>query len=253
MNPSEQRAEAVRSNPRQVPNGAGRLQPFKAELRSETVIWNEQERMKVEGYASIVGKRYQMWDMFGPYDEVVDPGAFDETLSKNPDVAFLVNHKGVSMARSTNGSLELSVDGKGLKSVAYLNPKRQDVQDLVVAIEDRDVTEMSFAFRIFEGGGEWNDEFTEFRILKADLDRGDVSAVNYGANPYTSIAARSTEILEELDKLPEGARRAALERLTRTSETVKEERDETPAEKQAPKPGEKLGRSVRLVELMLDT
>lgn len=191
-----------------APNGTARSQPFAAELRAETMIWQESERNKVEGYASVVGKKYDMWDMFGEYTEQVSPGAFDKTLSKNPDVAFLVNHRGVTMARTTNGSLELAADQKGLKSVAYLNPKRNDVRDLVLAIEDKDVTEMSFAFLIDDG--EWNEDYTEYTINQVDLDRGDVSAVNYGANPYTSVSARQLEVIRDFQRLPAGAQRAAV-------------------------------------------
>lgn len=210
----ELRAEAIRTaqlDARRVPNGSARSQPFAAELRAETMIWQDSERNKVEGYASVVGKQYDMWDMFGEYKESVSPGAFDATLGKSPDVAFLVNHRGVTMARTTNGSLELSSDQKGLKSVAYLNPKRSDVKDLVLAIEDKDVTEMSFAFLINDG--EWNEEYTEYIINEVDLNRGDVSAVNYGANPYTSVTARQAEIMRDFSRLPAGAQRHALQGL----------------------------------------
>ena len=46
---------------------------------------------------------------------------------------------------------------------------------------------MSFAFMI--DGGEWSRDMDVFRLTGVNLHRGDVSAVNYGANPYTSIAA----------------------------------------------------------------
>lgn len=207
----QRRAAAAQANPGEVPNGIGRSHAFGVEMRATTVIWKEQERIKLEGYASVVEKKYRMWDIFGEYDEVVSQGAFDETLSKNPDVAYLVNHRGVTMARTVSGSLELLADGKGLNTLAYVNPKRTDVRDLVTAIEDRDVTEMSFAFRIDDG--EWNDDFTQFRINKVDLDRGDVSAVNYGASPHTSVAARQSEIMQDLRLLPEGALRAVAEDL----------------------------------------
>jgi hypothetical protein len=81
----------------------------------------------------------------------------------------------------------------------------------VIAIDDKNVTEMSFAFMIEDG--KWSPDFTEYRINAYDIDRGDVSAVNYGANPYTSVAARAREILADLDHLNPGAARAALERL----------------------------------------
>lgn len=207
----ERRAIAAEGQPGLIPCGEGRSQPFPGTLRAKAVERDGQEYFKVEGYASVVERGYEMWDMFGPYTEVVAREAFDQTLSANPDVAFLVNHRGVTMARTANGSLELSVDDQGLKSVAYLNPKRQDVKDLKHAIEDGDITEMSFAFVIEEGW--WSEDFSQFRITRVNLDRGDVSAVNYGANPHTSIAARSREILDALDKLPAGAARAAMDRL----------------------------------------
>ena len=56
---------------------------------------------------------------------------------------------------------------------------------------------MSFAFRIVRGA--WSPDYTEYRILEVDLDRGDVSAVNFGANPNTSIAARAKQALAALD------------------------------------------------------
>jgi HK97 family phage prohead protease len=224
------RAAAVQANPGEVPNGAARSHAFGVQMRATNVIWNNQERILLEGYASVVEKKYRMWDIFGEYDEVVSQGAFDETLSKNPDVAYLVNHRGVTMARTTSKSLELLADGKGLNTKAYVNPKRTDVRDLVTAIEDRDVTEMSFAFRIDEG--EWNDEYTEFRIHKVDLDRGDVSAVNYGASPHTSVAARQAEVIADLKLLPEGARRAAMEELQASLDEpeTREAAEDAPAE-----------------------
>ena len=213
----EQRAAAAEAH--EMPADGARLLPFPALLRvGQPIDWNGAQRYELNGIASTVEMPYRMFDAFGEYKEVIDRKAFDQTLVRDPDVAFLVNHKGVTMARSRPNaqgqrSLELSMGPTGLQARAFLNPQRQDVADLVHAIRDGDVTEMSFAFRIDDG--EWNDDFSEFRIKQVDLDRGDVSAVNYGANPYTSIAARSNELLRDLDRLPEGAARAALDRLQR--------------------------------------
>lgn len=259
----QRRAAAAAANPGTMPNGVARSHAFGAQVRATTVIWKDQERVLLEGYASVVEKKYRMWDMFGEYDEVVSQGAFDETLSKNPDVAYLVNHRGVTMARTTNGSLELKADGKGLGTSAYVNPKRTDVRDLVTAVEDRDVTEMSFAFRIDDG--EWSDDFTEFRINKVDLDRGDVSAVNYGASPHTSVAARQSELIEDLKRLPEGAQRAAFTELQRQLDALDDAEDlddvPAPAETSATPPAEPpeqraagvddTGGSVKLAEIRL--
>jgi hypothetical protein len=70
---------------------------------------------------------------------------------------------------------------------------------------------MSFAAMLQEG--EWDDEYTTFTMLELDLHCGDVSAVNYGANPHTSISARAHRLLNEVDRLPSGAARAALSQL----------------------------------------
>ena len=47
------------------------------------------------------------------------------------------------------------------------------------------IDEMSFMFRIT--AGHWSPDYTEFRINAVDINRGDVSAVNFGANPTTSV------------------------------------------------------------------
>jgi HK97 family phage prohead protease len=200
---------------RQAPTGvsASRRLTFPAQKRAKLVQYNGQDRYHVTGHASVYETRYEMWDNFGPYWEIVSRGAGAKSLANDPDVAYLVNHAGITMARTTNGSLQLSEDDIGLFTEAWLNPKRLDVQTIVIAIEDKNITEMSFAFMLPDGGGRWSQDFSEFRIDEYDIDRGDVSDVTYGANPYTDVAARSREVLADIDHLPEGAARAALERL----------------------------------------
>jgi HK97 family phage prohead protease len=163
------------------------------------------------GIASVTETPYEMFDMFGPYVETVASTAFNASLSRKPDVAFLVNHSGLTMARTTNGTLVLHSGDKGLDTEAWLNPTRADVGDLAIAINDGCIDQMSFAAML--NGGEWNDEYTEFRMTELDLHCGDVSAVNYGANPNTTIAARAHRFLNEMDRLPSGAAMAALRHL----------------------------------------
>lgn len=199
-----------------APAGAARSLPFAAEMRATKRDWNGKPMYNLVGIASVTDTPYEMYDMFGPYEEIIDRSAFTETLAADPDVAFLLNHRGMTMARTRakEGSartLSLRMATDGLESDAWLNPARQDVKDLVIAIEDGNIDQMSFAFMLEEGW--WSEDFSQFKITKLDINRGDVSAVNYGANPYTSIAARSREILADLEQLPDGAKRAALARL----------------------------------------
>lgn len=181
--------------------------PFATQFRTERIERDGKTFHRVEGYASVFDTPYPMWDDFGPYDEVVTAGAADETLRAKPEVVFLANHGGLALASTRNGTLELSADRTGLKDVAYLNPERQDVSDLVLAIKDETIAEQSFAFYITDGV--WNHDFTQFRIQAFDLHRGDVSAVNYGANPHTSIAARQRQIFAELRAMSPAQKRAA--------------------------------------------
>jgi len=198
-----------------LPNGGARRvstkdQAAPAQLRATQVKRDGKTFNVVEGYFTVYERGYEMWDWAGPYTEIVSAGAGEKTIKSGPDVVYLINHAGLALARTVTDppSLELWSDDVGGGNRAWLNPTRQDVKDLVAAIEDGTITEQSFAFMIV--AGQWSPDYTEFRINEFDMDRGDASAVNYGANPYTSVAARSREILAELDHLPTGAARAAL-------------------------------------------
>lgn len=200
---------------RQCAPGVGRARrvPMKTQVRAEQVERDGKTLVHTFGFFTRYNIGYPMWDEFGEYEESVRSGAGQDTIASNPDVAFLVNHAGVTMARTTNGTLLLEERGEGGWHDAYLNPKRTDVSDLVVALDDRNIDQMSFAFMIPDGGGWWSEDFMHFEIRAYDINRGDVSAVNYGASPYTDITARTAEVLQDLDHLPMGALRAAEQRL----------------------------------------
>jgi len=193
------------------PSGQARMHRFPGQIRATLINRDGRNFYQVEGYASVFNVEYEMWDAFGPYTESVAPDAFDKSLANGPDVAFLVNHKGVTMARTTNGTLDVYADDIGLGVRALLNAERQDVRDLASAINDRLIDQMSFAFILNEG--EWNKDFDRFRISEADINRGDVSAVNYGASPYTSIEARASEWLADAERVSGPVAREAFIRL----------------------------------------
>lgn len=184
---------------------------FTSQLRAKKVEREGMEWYQVEGYASAFEQGYEMWDWYGPYTEIVSAGAADETLAADPEVVFRFNHAGTPMASTRNGRLLLWADEQGLGERAWLNPKRSDVALLVQAIEDEDVREQSFMFRITSGS--WSPDYTEYRINTFDLERGDVGPVTYGANPHTSVSARSGELLSVIPSLPPLAAREAYARL----------------------------------------
>jgi HK97 family phage prohead protease len=153
------------------------------------------------GYASVFDKGYEMYGgpEKGGWTEYVDQGAFDTTLRNKPDVQLLVNHEGMPLARTKSGTLQLSTDKVGLKVYAELNPDDPDVGALAPKMQRGDMDEMSFAFRTVRQ--EWNEEYTERRLLELNLQKGDVSVVNYGANPATSSSIRSIDVLGHLAAL----------------------------------------------------
>ncbi|MFD5033643.1 HK97 family phage prohead protease [Streptomyces sp. NPDC058405] len=167
----------------------------------------------VEGYASVTEEPYEMWDMFGAYNEVVRSGAFTKTLGETPQVQLLLNHGGLAMAYTKAGTLRLSEDSTGLHMEADVSTKRTDVGDMLAALEDGSVDEMSFAFRVTRQM--WSPDYDQRDITEVDLHRGDVSVVNFGANPATAVGAMRSA---DFDRLDEADARALYERLQRRLE-----------------------------------
>jgi hypothetical protein len=153
-------------------------------LREETSDAGVDELI-FEGYASITDTWYEMYDWYGVYLEKVRSAAFFETLAQpDLDVPLVLQHDSLRrIARTTNTTLWLSEDDQGLRVQAKLNPLDHDVAYIRNKLDEGLIDEMSFRFRILEGL--WNEDFTEFEIIKVDIHRGDVAIVGYGANPYT--------------------------------------------------------------------
>lgn len=144
-------------------------------------------------YASVTEQPYDMYDFWGPYREIVSRGAFGATLAASPLVEFTVNHGaggGLPMAHTRNGTLALGEDEIGLLYQPFVDPTRSDVADMLKAYERGDIVESSFKFRI--DSGKWSPDYEEFRIDAVDLNRGDVSIVNFGANPFTADFAQNS-------------------------------------------------------------
>lgn len=169
------------------------------ELRTAEVRAAGDDSLVVEGYASNFDVEYDL----GYFKESVARGAFDDVLED--DVRFLLNHQGAPLARTTNGTLELSIDETGLKYRAAL-ADTQDGRDLYKLIKRGDITQSSFAFTIDQ------DEWSEDRSTRTITKLGrliDVSSVTYPASPSTSVSARNmaaaAQEVEELNDEQEAA------------------------------------------------
>lgn len=153
--------------------------------------------ISVEGYAAVFG---EVANIGGMFKETIDRAAFDGVLEKS-DVVFLINHDGEPLARSTSGTLKLSVDDRGLKIETSLDPSDPDVQRIVPKMRRGDMSKMSFAFLMEGGVSEWDDgQEPPLRTIKRFGSILDVSVVNEPAFKNTEIALRSLEAHRETNK-----------------------------------------------------
>jgi HK97 family phage prohead protease len=146
--------------------------------------------VQFDGHASVTEQPYEMYDFWGPYTEVVSAGAFDTTLNRaDLDVPLVLQHDQMRrIARTTNGTLHLSMDDIGLHVLADLDPTDHDVAYILPKLRSGLVDEMSFAFRITRGV--WSPDYTEYRIDEVDIHRGDTAIVGFGASPFTDAGVR---------------------------------------------------------------
>lgn len=139
----------------------------------------------VEGYASTF-EPYVLWrEGDTEVRERIDPHAFDN--ADMSDVIMQYDHEGRVFARTSNGTLDISVDDHGLKVRADLS-KTESARQLYEEIRSGMITQMSFAFTIAED--EYNKK-ERLRTVKSIRKLYDCSAVSIPANPGTSISARS--------------------------------------------------------------
>lgn len=157
----------------------------------------------IEGYASIYNSETLIGDEAVGFYEVIEAGAFEGANLK--DVPLKYNHSDAVpiLARTRNGSLELTTDDKGLKVKATLLDT-QDGLDFYKRVKAGLIDKMSFAFTIAKE--EWEENYkgnTPRRVIKKFDRIFDVSVVDVPAYDDTSIYARSLELAD--------ARRATLE------------------------------------------
>jgi phage head maturation protease len=70
-------------------------------------------------------------------------------------------------------------------------PRTPPAEALMVNIKRGDISGMSFAFRVPEGGDEWHREGPQVIREVRDLHLFDVSVVTFPAYPQTSVSVRS--------------------------------------------------------------
>lgn len=156
----------------------------------------EDGTMRLAGYAAV----FDDPSVPLPFVERIAAGAFRKTLSETPDVRLLINHEGLPLARTKNGTLTLTEDSRGL----YMDAEIADTtegRDLYKLVERGDVDQMSFAFRVIRQ--KWSEDRSQRTLIELSLADGDVSIVTYPAYPTTTVEARET-LMRAIQSIKEG-------------------------------------------------
>lgn len=203
----------------------------------------EQRSRTIEGHAVVFGVRsvnLTPWSSWREVYEIMEPGSITTELLQRSDVMLTAFHNNeIILGRSNKGqgTLSLSIDGKGLLVRCEL-PDTERANELLTAIERGDVSGMSFAFTTDEEDSQnclsWEHVREEdhdglevwIRHVKLVKELYDVTIAGHPAYPQTDIAQR--EIDAELDKIlgePEGlkAKREADEKREAEEKKAKEE------------------------------
>lgn len=148
----------------------------------------------------------------GYYDEIIEPGALDQT--DLTDVRFLVNHdlSRIPLARSrrnnNNSTMQLDVDQDGMAIRVVLDTEgNPEAKALYSAVARQDVSGMSFMFSVSDEEWENLESDHPTRHIRSIASVVEVSAVTFPAYDATDIQARSKEALESARSAVETARR----------------------------------------------
>ena len=141
--------------------------------------------ISVAGYAAVFD---QPADIGGSFREVIAKGAFTDALKRGDDVAFLINHDGLPLARTRSGTLKLKQDDHGLHMSTELDAEDPDVRAIVGKMKRGDVDKMSFAFTA--DVQEWDDTKDPPLRTVRNVRLYDVSVVTTPAYDGTEIALR---------------------------------------------------------------
>ncbi len=156
-------------------------------IEGEELRIADDESGKIEGYAAVFNRKSVPLGFMG-FREQIAPGAFSETI-KTADVRALFNHDpSMVLGRTTNGTLTLEEDKKGLR-VSIDPPNTTWANDVRELIKRGDVSQMSFGFEMV--ADEWDESGkTPLRTLR-QVNLFDVSPVTFPAYPQTSVKART--------------------------------------------------------------
>lgn len=127
-------------------------------------------------------------DPAGPYTEVIERGALDGAQLDDSRLVYNHDMTKVPLAR-TPRTMQLTVGPAGLDMRASL-PDTEEARAVYQAVRRGDLSAMSFAFTVPEGGDSY-DAATNTRTIHRIAKVYELSIVPFAAYPTTSVEARS--------------------------------------------------------------
>tara|TARA_Y100000015_G_C2384318_1_gene86563 strand:+ start:131 stop:757 length:627 start_codon:yes stop_codon:yes gene_type:complete len=163
----------------------------KVEYRGE----GDDKKPFLVGHAAVFNS---LSENLGGFRELIHKDAFEDVLQN--DVRALFNHdSNLILGRTKAGTLNISVDDKGLRYELDV-PQTTAGRDLLISIERGDVTQSSFGFRVLEDNWDEDDDGRWVRTIKKVKRLFDVSPVVYPAYPEATVAKRSLDAMLEKRK-----------------------------------------------------
>ena len=142
----------------------------------------------IEGYFAVFNTETELWP--GAFEEIA-PTAFDSSVSG--DIRALINHDTTQViGRTTNGTLELKVDTRGLWGRIRINPKDSDAMNIHARVERGDVNQCSFGFYPVKEETELLGDGS-IKWTLTDVELFEVSCCTFPAYKETSIQARKRD------------------------------------------------------------
>lgn len=163
-----------------------------ATVQPVTVTRTEGKPTVVHGYGAVFHRADNPGTEYWLYRDLVERigrGAFDRAISEKDDVRALFNHDvNQILGRSSAGTLRLSVDEVGLR-YEFDVPDSPNGQNLVAALERKDVTGSSFSFDILKV--QYSEEKDYFVREMLDVRLYDVGPVTFPAYTAATAGVRS--------------------------------------------------------------
>ncbi|SKC53549.1 HK97 family phage prohead protease [Ohtaekwangia koreensis] len=166
---------------------------------------NEDGKRYIEGYAATFNNESKLLYEYHngrmiEFTEIILPGAFDDVLaSPNLNVIHTIDHdRSKMLARTTSGTLQLSVDDTGLK-YRFEVPNTTLGNDLYEMVSRGDYYESSFVFTVDDEGEIWEKKGDQIlRTISKVSGLYDTSTVVDGAyaNTPVTIARNLSDLID---------------------------------------------------------